>query len=114
MTPHPTPQPVSARKPPNKPTRVVALMTAWMAGLLLSLGAWAQSTEGTVEKVDAEAGKLTLRHGEIKSLDMPPMKMAFRVADPAWLKVVQVGDRIRFDAAKVNGQYTVTALTVVK
>ncbi|MBH2016494.1 MAG: copper-binding protein [Burkholderiales bacterium] len=84
------------------------------AGLTLSVAAWAQSVDGTVEKVDAEAGKVTLRHGEIKSIDMPPMKMAFRVADPAWLKTLQVGDKVKFDAAKVNGQFTITALTVVK
>ena len=45
---------------------------------------------------------------------MPPMKMAFRVADPKWLQTLQVGDKVKFDAAKVNGQFTVTAITVVK
>jgi len=87
---------------------------ALASGLLLSLSALAQSVDGTVEKVDAEAGKVTLRHGEIKSIDMPPMKMAYRVADPKWLQTLQVGDKVKFDAAKVNGQFTVTAITVVK
>lgn len=89
-------------------------LTTFAAGLLLSLSAAAQSVDGTVEKIDAEAGKLTLRHGEIKSIDMPPMKTAFRVADPKWLQTLQVGDKVKFDAAKVNGQFTVTAITVVK
>jgi len=89
-------------------------LAALAAGLLLSLSATAQTVDGTVEKIDAEAGKVTLRHGEIKSIDMPPMKMAFRVADPKWLQTLQVGDKVKFDAAKVNGQFTVTAITVVK
>nr|MCU0967754.1 copper-binding protein [Rubrivivax sp.] len=62
-------------------------------------------------KIDKAQGKLTLRHGEIKSLDMPPMTMIFRVADPAMLDRVAVGDKVRFDAAKVDGNYTVTAIT---
>ena len=94
--------------------RPLQRLAALAAGLLLSLSAAAQSVDGTVEKIDADAGKLTLRHGEIKSIDMPPMKMAFRVADPKWLQTLQVGDKVKFDAAKVNGQFTVTAITVVK
>jgi len=89
-------------------------LAALTAGLMLSLSAAAQTVDGTVEKIDFDAGKVTLRHGEIKSIDMPPMKMAFRVADPKWLQTLQVGDKVKFDAAKVNGQFTVTAITVVK
>ena len=66
------------------------------------------------ERIDAEAGKVTLKHGEIKNLDMPAMQMAYRVADPAWLKTLQVGDKVKFEAAKVNGQFTITAITVAK
>ena len=53
-----------------------------LAGGALAQGAM---TEGEVRKVDAAAGKITLKHGEIKSLDMPPMTMVFRVKDPALL-----------------------------
>lgn len=88
--------------------------TALAATALLSLAAHAQSVEGEVRRIDAEAGKVTLKHGEIKNLDMPAMQMSFRVADPAWLKTLQVGDKVRFDAAKVNGQFTITAITVSK
>jgi Cu/Ag efflux protein CusF len=95
--------------------QTILTRTASLAfGLLLSLSAAAQSVDGTVEKIDVDAGKVTLRHGEIKSIDIPPMKMAFRVADPKWLQTLQVGDKVKFDAAKVNGQFTVTAITVVK
>jgi Cu(I)/Ag(I) efflux system periplasmic protein CusF len=73
-------------------------------------GAWAQSTDAEVRKVDKSAGKITLKHGEIKNLDMPPMTMVFRVKDKAWLDQVAAGDKVRFDADKVDGQFVVTAL----
>ncbi|MEK8086745.1 copper-binding protein [Aquabacterium sp. A3] len=85
-------------------------LSALTLGLSLGLAAHAQSVDGEVRKVDAESGKITVRHGEIKNLDMPPMQMSFRVSDPAWLQSVQVGDKIRFTADKVNGQYTITTL----
>jgi Cu/Ag efflux protein CusF len=70
----------------------------------------AELSEGTVKKVDKAAGKLTISHGPLKSLDMPPMTMVFRAADAAMLDRVKAGDRIRFDAARVGGTYTVTVL----
>ena len=91
---------------------------ALAATALLSLAAHtpalAQTVDGEVKRIDPEAGKVTLKHGEIKSIDMPAMQMAYRVADPAWLKTLQVGDKVKFDAAKVNGQFTITAITVTK
>ncbi len=84
------------------------------ATALLSLAAHAQSVDGEVKRIDPDSGKVTLKHGEIKNLDMPAMQMSFRVADPAWLKTLQVGDKVKFDAAKVNGQFTITAITVAK
>jgi Cu(I)/Ag(I) efflux system protein CusF len=80
-----------------------ALMTA-------SLAAQAQAYEGEVRKIDKPQGKVTLQHGELKALEMPPMTMAFRVADPALLEGLAIGDRVRFDAARINGAYTVTAI----
>lgn len=67
-------------------------------------------TEGEVRKVDKDAKKLTIRHGAIINLDMPPMTMVFQVQDPAMLDKVQAGDKIRFRADKVGGSYVVTAL----
>lgn len=73
--------------------------------------AFAQAwVDGEVKKIDRAHGKLTLAHNEIKALDLPAMTMAFRVKDAAMLEKVQVGDRVRFAAEKVAGQYTVTAL----
>jgi len=80
-----------------------------LAGTATSV-AWAQSTDAEVRKVDKSAGKITLKHGEIKNLDMPPMTMVFRVKDKAWLDQVVAGDKVKFDADKVDGQYVVTAL----
>ncbi len=66
---------------------------------------------GQVTKIDESAGKITLKHGPIKKLDMEDgMTMVFRVQDPAMLKQVKVGDKVRFDAARVNGQITVTKI----
>ena len=70
----------------------------------------APMTEGEVRKIDKEQGKITLKHGEIKNLDMPGMTMVFRVKDPAILDQVKDGDQILFTAEKPGGQYTVTAI----
>lgn len=74
----------------------------------------ADMSEAEVRKVDLSAGKITLKHGEIKNLDMPPMSMVFQVKDPALLGSVKVGDTIRFTADKINGAYTVLTLEPVK
>ena len=73
----------------------------------------AQSTDfaqGEVRKVDVSAGKITLKHGEIKNLDMPPMTMVFTAKDPAMLDKVKAGDKVLFSAEKQGGQYVVTAI----
>lgn len=79
-----------------------------LAGALTGL---AYAEDGEVKKIDLEANKITIKHNGIKNLDMPAMQMAFRVADPNWLKNLQVGDKVTFSAAKVDGQFTVTALS---
>ena len=71
-------------------------------------------TDGVVRRVDAANGKLTLRHGPIVNLDMPAMTMVFRAGDPAMLKGLKAGDKIKFDADRVNGQITVTKLQKAK
>jgi Cu/Ag efflux protein CusF len=67
-------------------------------------------TDGEVRKVDKDAGKLTLRHAEIKSLDMPPMTMVFVVRDKAMLDTLKAGDKIKFKAVNEGGRFTVTEL----
>jgi Cu/Ag efflux protein CusF len=85
-------------------------LSAALAGTAHAQGAM---TEGEVRKIDTATGRITLKHEEIKSLDMPPMTMVFRVADPSLLGKVQVGDRVRFAAEKIGGNYTVTAISKV-
>ena len=82
------------------------------AAMGLAAVAWAQApmTAGEVTKVDKSTGRLTLKHGEIKHMDMPPMTMAFRVSDARLLDSVVVGDRVRFSVERVDGQYTVTQI----
>jgi Cu/Ag efflux protein CusF len=70
----------------------------------------AEFTEAEVRKVDKKAGKVTLKHGEIRNLDMPPMTMVFGVAQPGMLDRLKAGDRVRFRAAGQDGQYTVTEI----
>ncbi|WP_075792624.1 copper-binding protein [Massilia putida] len=65
---------------------------------------------GEVKKVDKDTGKLTIRHGPLKNLDMPGMTMAFKVSDPAMLDKAKAGDPIRFHVERVNGTLTVTRL----
>lgn len=67
-------------------------------------------SDGEVRKIDREAGKLTIRHGELKHLDMPPMTMVFRVADVALLDAAQVGQKVRFSVEKRGGAMVITAL----
>lgn len=67
-------------------------------------------SDGEVRKIDKETQKITLRHGEIKSLDMPGMTMVFRVADAAMLDMVKVGDKVKFNVEKRDGAMVITAM----
>ena len=71
-------------------------------------------SDGEVRRVDKETGKLTLKHGEIKNLDMPPMTMVFQVKEPALLDKVKAGDKVKFRAEKAPSGYVVTAVEVVR
>lgn len=90
--------------------------TVTIAAVALSLtmvaGAWAQSLiDGTITKVDASAGKITIKHGPIKKFDMDDgMTMVFRAQDPAMLQAVKPGDKVKFDAENINGQFVVTKI----
>jgi Cu/Ag efflux protein CusF len=74
----------------------------------------APMTDGEVRKIDKDAGKVTLKHGPIKNLDMPPMTMVFQVKDRALLDKVKVGDKVRFAAEQSTGAYIVTAIESVR
>jgi Cu(I)/Ag(I) efflux system periplasmic protein CusF len=104
------------------------LVTIGAAITLLVAPAWAQKpaadhsahhgaaqdkgalAEGEIRKVDKEAKKLTIKHGPMPSLDMPPMTMVFQVKDPAMLDKVKPGDKVQFKAEKLGGAFTVTEI----
>lgn len=65
-------------------------------------------SEGEIRKIDKAAGKITIRHGELKNLEMPPMTMVFQVKDKAMLDQLKTGEKINFVADKIEGRYTVT------
>jgi Cu/Ag efflux protein CusF len=98
------------------------MIFAAAGALALSLAALPQTTtaqsdmvEGQVTKIDESAGKITLKHGPIKKLDMDEgMTMVFKAQDPAMLKSVKVGDKVKFEADRVNGQFTVTKIQKAK
>ena len=107
-------------------------MTKILSAVLLAaaLGtpfAYAQQTQGThgahhaaalsdgeVRKVDKDAKKITIKHGPLANLDMPPMTMVFQVKDPAMLDKVKAGDKVKFQAEKVGGAFTVTQIEPAK
>ena len=70
----------------------------------------ADLTQGEVQKVDKEGGKLTIKHGEIKNLNMPGMTMAFPTKDKAMIGNIKAGDKIRFKAVDDNGKIVVTEI----
>ena len=81
---------------------------------LVSFGLWAQTagemSEGEVRRIDRSNLKITIRHGEIKNLNMPPMSMVFQLGGAALLDKVKVGDKIRFVAEKQDSGFVVTAI----
>jgi Cu(I)/Ag(I) efflux system periplasmic protein CusF len=95
-----------------KPLRrhLVAALALLAAMPLMAQPAKADMTEGEVRKVDREARKLTIKHGEIKNLDMPPMTMVFQVKDASMLDTLKPGDKVRFTVEKTTSGFVVTEL----
>ena len=89
-------------------------MNTWLVTMLLaSTGAALAAgplADGEIRKVDKDAKKITIKHGEIKSIDMPPMTMVFQVKDAALLDKVKAGDKVKFAAEKQGSAYVVTAI----
>jgi Cu(I)/Ag(I) efflux system protein CusF len=92
---------------------IQSMTAAMFAVAVCAPAALAQGSmvQGEVKKVDESAGKITLKHGPIKSLGMDEgMTMVFRVKDPAVLKQVKAGDKVQFEAEEAGGAYTVTKM----
>ncbi len=89
-------------------------LTALILATVVSAAAWAQPVDGEVRKIDKAQGKITLKHGEIKNLDMPAMTMVFRVKSPKMLDNMAEGMKVKFAAEKIDGNFTVTELVPAK
>src|SRR5215510_15430121 len=95
-------------------------MPSLVLALALSVapqGVFAQTDliNGQVTKIDQSAGKITIKHGPAKRLGMDQgMTMVYKAQDPAMLKAVKAGDKVKFDAEQVNGQYTVTRIEMAR
>lgn len=70
----------------------------------------AEYTKGEVKKIDLKQNKITIKHQELKNLDMPAMTMVFAVSDEALLGKAKEGQPIEFVAEKINGKLTVTEI----
>jgi len=96
---------------------MLAVVLAMMLNAMTAGHVWAQAalTDGLVTKVDASAGKITIKHGPMKKFDMEDgMTMVYRTQDPAMLKAVKAGDKVKFDAEHINGQFIVTKIEKAK
>jgi len=82
--------------------------------LPFSIHAADELSEATVKKVDKTAGLVTLAHGPIANLGMPPMTMMFKAKEPAMLKQVKAGDKVRFRAEETGGAYVVVRIEPAK
>lgn len=81
-----------------------------ITGLSTAALAQAAPADGQITKIDEAQGKITLKHGPIKNLEMEGMTMVFAISDPVMLKTVKVGDKVKFEADRVNGRLTVTKI----
>jgi Cu(I)/Ag(I) efflux system protein CusF len=85
------------------------------ASLVTAVAAQDAAINGEVKKIDEGAGKITLKHGPAKSLGMDEgMTMVYRVKDPAMLKQVKVGDKVKFEAENADSGIVVTKLQKAK
>ena len=92
-----------------KQIAALALFTALSASMIAPAVA-VEYTKGEVTKIDEEQKKITIRHEELKNLEMPAMTMVFNVADEAMLDQVEVGQQIEFVADRIKGKITITEL----
>ena len=95
-------------------TLSLSALLALGASLLPGVPALAQGdqpmTAGEVRKVDTEQGKITIKHGPIANLEMPPMTMVFRVEDASMLEGVAEGDKVEFVVVDEGGKMIIEAL----
>ncbi len=94
---------------------MIRVVAALLAALSCSAFADAHLTDGEVRRVDKAREKITLKHGEIRNLDMAPMTMVFGVKDKSLLDKLKAGDKVKFSADKdAQGQYVITGIEAQK
>jgi Cu(I)/Ag(I) efflux system protein CusF len=99
----------------TKDNGIMKRLLATAALLAVSALASAQAlVVGEVKKIDKPAGRITLKHSEIKAYDMPGMTGAYKVQDASMLDKVQVGDHVQFNLDRVNSVYTITKIDIQK
>lgn len=95
--------------------RALAVAAA-LSSLVLpfSIQAAEELSEATVKKVEKAEGRVTLAHGPIPNIGMPPMTMMFKVKDAAMLKKVKAGDKVRFRVEETGGAYVVVRMEAAR
>lgn len=94
---------------------IAAFLLSAVVRVMPVLAQGAPLIEGQVTKIDESANKITIKHGPVSKFDMDEgMTMVFAVQDPAMLKAVKIGDKIKFDADRIRGQFTVTKIEKTK
>ncbi len=96
----------------SSPSIRSAVAAALAVTACYSIPAQAQegSGSGEVRRIDAAAGKVTIKHGPIDALQLPAMTLVYQV-DQTLLTGLQPGDKIKFKARRVNGQYVVVEIS---
>jgi len=89
-----------------------ALAAALATVACYAVPAFAQegSGSGEIRRIDVEANKITIKHGPIAALDLPAITLVYRI-DAALLAGLQPGDKVKFTARRINGQYVVVEIS---
>jgi len=92
-------------------TRIVIFSHLLLLASMAAAAAQTTPVNGEITRINSAEGKVTLRHGPIPNLDMDGMSgMVFVLADPAQLTGLKPGDKVVFEADRVNGRITVTKI----
>ena len=96
----------------NSFAKIASFLLLAVSAAMMTNPALAQSdmAQGEIRRLDLQNAKVTIRHGEIKTLDMPPMTMVFVAKPKSLLDGLKVGDKIQFIAKEENSQYVVTKI----
>ncbi|MFW7343870.1 copper-binding protein [Pollutimonas sp. H1-120] len=66
--------------------------------------------DGVVRKVDRPSGMITIEHGALENVGMPPMTMAYKAKDATVLQQAKEGEKVKFRLENLNGTYTIMTL----